>query len=132
MPGACYPPGMSKRAGFDLFSVGGVRVAIDASWLIIFALVLWSLSAGYFPRAYPGYSPGEYWLIGLLATSLFFASVVLHELAHALVANRLGQRVRRITWRSRPRPRRRRRSAAWPRTTAGGSSCSTAGAASGW
>lgn len=77
--------------------IAGVQIAIDYSWLLIFLLVLWSLSAGYFPRAYPGYSPADYWGIGLAATVLFFLSVVVHELAHAMVANRLGQPVRRIT-----------------------------------
>ena len=60
-------------------------------------LVFWSLSAGYFPHEYPGYGLGPYLVVGAVATLLFFASVVTHELAHSLVANRLGQPVRRIT-----------------------------------
>jgi Zn-dependent protease/CBS domain-containing protein len=88
---------MTSRRGIDVFRVAGIQIAIDYSWLVIFLLVLWSLSAGYFPRAYPGYDPTAYWGIGAAATILFFASVVVHELAHALVANRLGQPVRRIT-----------------------------------
>ncbi|MGE0022010.1 MAG: M50 family metallopeptidase [Hyphomicrobium sp.] len=83
--------------GANLFRVFGVQVAIDYSWLIIFALVLWSLSAGYFPGEYPGYGWWNYGLAGLGATLLFFASVLVHELSHALVANRLGEDVRRIT-----------------------------------
>ncbi len=88
---------MFARRGFDLFRIAGVRIAIDVSWLIIFVLILWSLSVGYFPRAYPGYGTGLYWGIGFVATVLFFASVVFHELAHAMVGNAYGQRVRRIT-----------------------------------
>jgi Zn-dependent protease/predicted transcriptional regulator len=86
-----------RGSGIDLFRVAGVQIALDASWLIIFALILWSLAAGYFPHAYPGYGTGEYWLIGLAATLLFFASILAHELAHAVVGNRRGQEVRRIT-----------------------------------
>src|SRR5262245_21894887 len=86
-----------RNRSFDLLKVGGIQIAIDFSWLLIFLLVLWSLSVGYFPRAYPGHAARDYWGIGVAATLLFFASVVIHELAHALVANRLGQRVRRIT-----------------------------------
>ena len=85
------------RHEIDLFKVAGVQIAIDFSWLIIFALVLWSLSAGYFPELHPGYPRGEYWLVGIVATVLFFASIVTHELAHAIVANHLGQPIDRIS-----------------------------------
>jgi Zn-dependent protease/predicted transcriptional regulator len=81
----------------DLFKVAGVQIAIDYSWLIIFALVLWSLSAGYFPALHPGNTYIEYWIVGLVATLLFFASIVTHELSHAVVANRLGQPIERIS-----------------------------------
>ncbi|HZP40413.1 MAG TPA: site-2 protease family protein [Candidatus Binatia bacterium] len=86
-----------RDPGIELFRVAGVQIAIDWSWLVIFLLVLWSLAAGYFPRAYPGYGRPAYLGIGAAATCLFFASVLLHELAHAVVGNRLGERVRRIT-----------------------------------
>jgi len=83
--------------GFNLFRVGGIQVAVDVSWLVIFALVLWSLSAGYFPQHEPGRGRTVYLAVGLAATLLFFASLLAHELAHALVANRLGLSVQRIT-----------------------------------
>src|SRR5258706_7773037 len=81
----------------DLFKVAGVQIAVDYSWLIIFALVLWSLSAGYFPALHPGLTRVEYWIVGLVATLLFFASVVTHELSHAVVGNLLGQPIERIS-----------------------------------
>jgi len=83
--------------GVDLFKVAGIQIAIDYSWIVIFLLVSCSLSVGYFPHEYPGYGWGAYLVVGVVATLLFFASVVTHELAHSLVANRLGQPVRRIT-----------------------------------
>jgi Zn-dependent protease/CBS domain-containing protein len=89
--------GPAPRHGVELVRVAGVQIAIDYSWLAVFLLVLWSLSAGYFPAAAPGHETAAYWGVGLLATALFFASVVVHELAHALVANRTGHDVRRIT-----------------------------------
>ena len=88
---------MQPNRGIDLFKVAGIQIAIDYSWIVIFLLVLWSLSAGYFPLQYPGYGWARYWGVGLVATVLFFASVLIHELSHSLVANRLGQNVRRIT-----------------------------------
>jgi len=86
-----------NRTSLDLFSVAGIQIAVDYSWLFIFALVLWSLAAGYFPHEYPGYARAQYWGIGAVASLLFFASVLIHELAHSLVANRVGQNVQRIT-----------------------------------
>ncbi len=86
----------SKRE-FDLFRIFGVQIAVDYSWIVIFLLVLWSLAAGYFPGAYPGYGWLAYAAAGFVATLLFFGSVLVHELSHALVGNRLGARVRRIT-----------------------------------
>jgi Zn-dependent protease/predicted transcriptional regulator len=86
-----------QPGGVDLLRVGGIQIGIDASWLIIFAVVLWSLAAGYFPHAYPGYGWGAYLVVGAVATVLFFVSIVVHELSHAVVANRLGQPVHRIT-----------------------------------
>ena len=64
---------------------------------MIFLLVLWSSSAGYFPQAYPGEPAIDYWFVGFLTTLLFFGSVLLHELAHAAIGNRLGENVGRIT-----------------------------------
>ena len=39
-----------KPDGIDLFKVAGIQIAIDHSWIVIFLLVFWSLSAGYFPH----------------------------------------------------------------------------------
>jgi Zn-dependent protease/predicted transcriptional regulator len=85
------------RGEFNLFRVAGVQIAIDFSWLIIFVLVLWGLSSGYFPSLHPGYPTGEYWLVGVVGTILFFSSIVIHELSHAMVGNFLGQPVDRIS-----------------------------------
>jgi hypothetical protein len=43
-----------RPSGIDLFKVAGIQIAIDYSWIVIFLLVSWSLSAGYFPHGYPG------------------------------------------------------------------------------
>jgi Zn-dependent protease/CBS domain-containing protein len=90
-------PRTPTERGFTIARIAGVEIAIDVSWLFVFALVLWSLAAGYFPVRYPGHGWGAYLGVGLLACLLFFASVLIHELAHAVVANGLGEEVRRIT-----------------------------------
>jgi Zn-dependent protease len=86
-----------RKRAIEIFKVADIQVAIDYSWLVIFALILWSLASGYFPKQYPGYSTGLYWLVGLVATILFFGSVLAHELCHAAMGNRLGEGVHRIT-----------------------------------
>jgi Zn-dependent protease/CBS domain-containing protein len=87
----------TTHSEITLFDIAGIRVAVDLSWLIVFGLVFWSLTAGYFPSLHPGYPWAEYLIVGLGATLCFFASVLLHELSHALVAKYLGETVERIT-----------------------------------
>ncbi len=91
------PADGGTRGRFCLFQVSGIKVTIDYSWLIIFVLVLASLSAGYFPRAFPEYSTQLYWIAGFVATLFFFAGIVIHELAHSLVAVRSGIEIPEIT-----------------------------------
>ncbi|MDR0842490.1 MAG: site-2 protease family protein, partial [Acidobacteriota bacterium] len=45
------------------------------------------------PEAHPGYSKTQYWLMGVLASALVFASILAHELAHSLVSVKKGIKV---------------------------------------
>jgi Zn-dependent protease/predicted transcriptional regulator len=83
-------------SGLNLFKVAGIQITIDVSWFIIFLLVLWSLSAGYFPRQFPDQSVQVYWAAGLVATILFFFSVLFHEMSHSLMAQRCGIEISEI------------------------------------
>ncbi len=85
------------RGGFPLFRLAGIQVRVDPSWFLIFLLIWWSLGAGYFPRTQPGTGALQSWAAGLLASLLFFLSLLLHELSHSLVARRAGHEVRSIT-----------------------------------
>jgi Zn-dependent protease/CBS domain-containing protein len=84
-------------SGFRLGSVLGFEIRIDYSWFVIFFLVLWSLSAGFFPRELPGRGGGLYLAMGGAATLLFFASLLAHELSHSVVARAKGIEVEGIT-----------------------------------
>jgi len=77
--------------------IAGIQITIDPSWFVIFMLVMFSLAAGYFPRQFPGQSVAAYWGAGVLATLLFFTSILVHELAHALMARRAGIHIAEIT-----------------------------------
>jgi Zn-dependent protease/CBS domain-containing protein len=85
------------RSSWRRGKILGVEVNIDPSWLVIFALITFTLGGSYFPRQYPSWSPGLHWFIGLVTSFLFFGSVLAHELTHSLVAIRQGERVRNIT-----------------------------------
>ncbi|HXH49591.1 MAG TPA: site-2 protease family protein [Terriglobia bacterium] len=80
-----------------LFKMFGFAVRVDASWLIIAVLITWSFAALIFPHAYPGLSAAEYWLMGIAGALLLFASIIVHELAHSLVARRSGLPMKGIT-----------------------------------
>jgi Zn-dependent protease/CBS domain-containing protein len=82
-----------------LFRVAGIDVGVHISWFVIFALVTWSLAVGVFP-VFPGLSGRPewvYWVLGAITALLLFASVIVHELAHSLVAKSRGLQVRSIT-----------------------------------
>lgn len=85
------------RRGLPLFKIAGIQIRLDLSWFIIFALVGISLSAGYFPQRFPDHHPFNYWLAGLVATLCFFGSILVHELAHSLMAMRAGIQIPEIT-----------------------------------
>jgi Zn-dependent protease/predicted transcriptional regulator len=63
----------------------------------VFFLVSWSLAGHYFPMAHPGRPSATYLVLGVLTAGLFFASVVVHELAHSVVSQASGTPVRDIT-----------------------------------
>jgi Zn-dependent protease/CBS domain-containing protein len=78
-------------------TIRGIPVSISASWIIVFVLFLWSFAASYYPDRFPGWTTQAYVAAGLTTTLFFFASIVVHELGHALIAARFGIRTRRIT-----------------------------------
>ena len=75
----------------------GIDVRIHPSWLFIFVLVAWSLSSPGGPLGSYNMPPLERTLLGLFATVLFFVSVLVHELAHSLLARSRGIPIRGIT-----------------------------------
>lgn len=76
--------------------VAGIDLAIHPSWLVIAFLLTFSLAAQ-FARQFPGWGDSAYWLVAGATSVLFFASVLAHELCHALVARRFGLKVESIS-----------------------------------
>ena len=84
----------------DSFRLGrffGIEVGVNWSWLVVVALIVWTLATGIFPAQDPGLSRGAYVAMAIVAALLFFTSLLLHELGHALVARRAGMEIEGIT-----------------------------------
>lgn len=85
------------RSGFRVGRLFGINLYIDWSWVIIFLLVTWNLAAGVFPALHPDWSFELNITLAIVASLLFFISVLAHEMAHSLVARARGLPVGRIT-----------------------------------
>ena len=83
-------------SGFRIGKLFGIQIRIDWSWLLIFALVSWSLAVS-FGQAHQNWTLAGQWGVAVLASLLFFGSVLAHELAHSLVARARGVPIRNIT-----------------------------------
>jgi Zn-dependent protease/CBS domain-containing protein len=81
----------------SLGRIGGVEVRINWSWLVIFALIVWTLADGVFPSTNPGLSGNTHLAMAIAAALLFVVSILLHELGHAWEARREGLEVDGIT-----------------------------------
>ena len=85
------------RPSLRLGKIAGVEIGVHYSWFAVLALVSWSLADGLLPEYFPGWAVGTYWVTGILAAFMLFGSVLVHELAHSLVAQARGFTVEGIT-----------------------------------
>jgi Zn-dependent protease/CBS domain-containing protein len=83
--------------GVKLFKLFGFEVRADASWLILAVLISWTLALSYFPSQYKQLSGEQYWLMGVASALGLFASIIVHEFSHSLVARRRGLPMKGIT-----------------------------------
>ncbi len=87
----------SGTASMRIATVFGIAIRLHVSVLIIFVLIVTSLGQGVLPSWHPEWSGIMRWSAALVAAILFFASLLAHELAHALVARSRGLMTRDIT-----------------------------------
>jgi Zn-dependent protease len=80
---------MGGGRSIKLAQVFGVRVGVDPSWFVVLFLIIWLLS-GAFRDVFPDARGILPFALAVLTALLFFASVVVHELGHAVVARRNG------------------------------------------
>jgi Zn-dependent protease/CBS domain-containing protein len=85
------------RDSFTIGRIAGVRFGVNWSWLVVFALIVWTLATGIFPQTNEGLGDGTYVAMAIFAALLFFGSLLAHELGHALQARREGMEIDGIT-----------------------------------
>ena len=79
---------MFGGGSIQLARVFGIRIGVEPSWFLVLFLIIWSLS-GEYGDMFPG-DGGKAFALAVISALLFFLSVLLHELGHAVVAMRNG------------------------------------------
>ncbi len=82
---------------FRLGKIAGIDIYAHLSWFIVLVLLTWSLASGWFVQLFPGWSTPTYWITAFISALLLFVCVLLHELAHSLIAQVHGLTVKNIT-----------------------------------
>src|SRR6056297_3037103 len=86
---------ITKR--LKIFGLLGFPIYLDLSWFAIAILIAWSLATGVFPNQIDGLTATAYWSMGVIGALGLFASILAHELGHAVVARRFDLPMRGIT-----------------------------------
>lgn len=81
----------------SLFTIFGFEIKVDISWLLLAALISWSLASDLFPHYYKDLPHSAYWWMGISGAVGLFLSIIFHELTHSLVARRYGVSMKEIT-----------------------------------
>jgi Zn-dependent protease/predicted transcriptional regulator len=84
------------RGSWHIGRIAGIEIGIHYTWLLALFIFTWLLGQG-FQTTYPGWQNYLYYIAGFLATFTLFISVLIHELAHSLVARARGLQVSSIT-----------------------------------
>jgi len=85
------------RTSILIGKIKGIPIQLHISWFLIAILITWTLAGAYFPATNPGWNQALYWMVGAFTAVLFFASVLLHELGHSIMALREKVPVKNIT-----------------------------------
>lgn len=81
---------------FQIARVKGIPIRLHYTLIIVFFLITFTVSVHLMPDIKPGLSSLEYWIMGIICAIILFVSVLLHELAHSVMALRYGIKVRQI------------------------------------
>ena len=85
------------KHGIPIGRLFGISIDLDYSWFLIVGLLAWILAVSYYPAEFRDWTAGEYWTMGVITAVMLFVSVLIHELAHSVMAQHFGIQVPRIT-----------------------------------
>ncbi len=88
---------MNTGGSFTLGRIHGIEIRVHWSWLLIVGFLTWSLAADVIGPTNPHWTLEQAWLAAAGVSVLFFASILIHELAHSFVAQARGMSVPSIT-----------------------------------
>ena len=76
--------------------IKGIPIRLHFTLVIVSFLTTWAFAAMLMPEIYHGLDISVYWIMGIIGAIILLVSVLLHELAHSIVALRYGLKVREI------------------------------------
>ncbi len=82
---------------FKIGRIAGIEIGVHWSWIFIVALITWSVADNVLTEFFPTWTASQRWIVGGIVAMIFFASILLHELSHSLVAKAKGIPVKGIT-----------------------------------
>ena len=88
---------MPTRGRFTLLTIRGIPVGVDWSWFFVLFLIIWLLSGFYRDILGTSQDSVEPYVLAVVSAFGFFASILLHELGHAVIAQRNGISTSSIT-----------------------------------
>jgi Zn-dependent protease len=93
---------LNSGGNLQIARIFGIPVIVNVSWLITLAFVTAILALRLYPEVLPARSPHRtdetlHWAMALSSGVIFFVSILLHELAHSIVARKQGIPVKSIT-----------------------------------
>jgi Zn-dependent protease len=86
-----------ESASIRLGTIAGIPVGLSWTLLVVAGVFALGLAEGQYPNSNPGYGTGAYWIAAVVTVGVFFGSILVHELSHAVVARRHGIPVEGIT-----------------------------------
>ncbi len=84
------------RSSIRLGRLFGIEVGLHYSWFIIALLITMSLGSQ-FQETHKDWGSTTIWALSILTSLLFFVTLLLHEMSHALVARSRGLTTKAIT-----------------------------------
>lgn len=77
--------------------ISGIEVRVHWSLAVVFLLIVTGLAGGLLPSWHPGWPRWLSFAIAVSAALLFIASILAHELSHAVVGRAAGVPIRKVT-----------------------------------